>query len=113
MMHYLIVNDRIGSGDERLGATLMKNYLYTLARTPHAEPPFIMLMNAGVHLSCTCEETIADLKLLEEQGATVKSCGTCLNFYGLTDQLQVGEVGSIVDTVEASSSSDTTTIVLG
>lgn len=113
MTHYLIVNDCLGTGDEQLGRTLMKNYLYTLARANHDKPPFIMLMNAGVRLACECPETIADLELLVKSGATVKSCGTCLNFYGLVDKLAVGEVGSITDTVNASLRADVTTVVLG
>ena len=37
-------------------------------------------------------ETIEDLKKLEQAGTKVMTCGTCLNFYELTDKLAVGEV---------------------
>ena len=36
--------------------------------------------------------TLEDLKELEAQGVEILTCGTCLNHYGLTDQLQVGTV---------------------
>ena len=42
----------------------------------------------------TCEESPAldDLKSMQAQGVEVLTCGTCLNFYGLSDKLKVGEV---------------------
>lgn len=36
--------------------------------------------------------TLADLKLLESHGVEIMTCGTCLNHYGLTEQLAVGSV---------------------
>ena len=33
-----------------------------------------------------------DLKSLAAQGVEILTCGTCLNFYGISDKLQVGEV---------------------
>ena len=41
-----------------------------------------------------------DLKLLEAQGVTVLTCGTCLDFYGLKEKLAVGGVTNMYDLVE-------------
>ena len=38
--------------------------------------------------------------MLEEQGVDIRTCGTCLNFYGISDKLQVGEVTNMYDIVE-------------
>lgn len=35
---------------------------------------------------------LEDLKALEAEGVEIVTCGTCLNFYGLTEKLQVGTV---------------------
>ena len=35
---------------------------------------------------------LEDLKALEAEGVEILTCGTCLNFYGLTEKLQVGTV---------------------
>ena len=36
----------------------------------------------------------------------ILTCGTCLNYYGLTDKLQVGDVSNMYDIVEKLSGAD-------
>jgi selenium metabolism protein YedF len=95
-----ITADRIGSGNEELGAILVKNFLYSLARS-ESRPAAVMLMNTGVRLACTGSASIDDLAILAENGVPIKVCGTCLDFLGLMDELQVGEVGTMIDSVAA------------
>jgi len=104
-----ITTDRIGHGNDELGTVLMKNFLYTLARNPE-EPAAIMLMNGGVRLACKGSASLDDLRLLAEKGVPVKVCGTCLDFLGLKEQLAVGEVGAMVDSVAALIGNDVLTI---
>lgn len=52
----------------------------------------MLLYNGGAKLSVEGAETVNDLRLLAENGTEVLTCGTCLNHYGLTDRLAVGEV---------------------
>ena len=40
------------------------------------------------------------MKLLESEGVTVLTCGTCLDFYGLKEKLAVGGVTNMYDIVE-------------
>lgn len=96
----LITTDRLGQGNDELGGVLMKNFLYTLARQESA-PAAVVLMNGGVRLACAGSASIDDLELLAEKGVAVKACGTCLDFFGLREQLVVGEVGVMPDTVAA------------
>jgi len=96
----LIVSETFGTGDKELGTLLMKNFIYSLARNAEA-PAVVMLANSGVRLACRDSESLDDLRLLVEAGVPVKSCGTCLDFYGLTDSLAVGEVGAMPASVEA------------
>lgn len=43
---------------------------------------------------------LEDLKGMEAQGVEILTCGTCLNYYGLTDKLAVGAVTNMYDIVE-------------
>ncbi len=96
----LIVTNTIGSGDDELGAVLMKSFLYSLARNEE-KPRAVMLMNEGVRLACTGSASLDDLAILAENGVAIRACGTCLDFLGIKDELAVGEVGTMPDSVAA------------
>ena len=104
-----IVTDKIGRGNDELGALLMKNFLYSLARNEN-KPKAVMLMNEGVRLACTGSSSLDDLALLAENGVAIKACGTCLDFLGLKDELAVGEVGTMSDSVAALLADDVLTV---
>ncbi len=89
--------DSIGQGDGELGRKLASSFLYSLART-EPRPAAVLFMNAGVRLACEGSPALDDLRLLAEDGVIIKSCGTCLDYYGLKDALAVGEVGNMNDT---------------
>lgn len=94
----LVLADRIGSADDDLGRILMKSFLYSVAR--NAEPPSsITFMNEGVRLACADSASLDDLQLLADAGVEIRSCGTCLDYLGLKDQLAVGEVGAMTQSV--------------
>ena len=89
--------DTVGDGDRELGLSLMKMALYTLSEAD--DPPATMLfMNAGVKLVSPGEQqTVESVASLIEQGTEVLVCGTCLDFYGLKEDLAVGEVSNMYD----------------
>ena len=105
-----ISSDRMGSGNDELGKVLIKGFIYTLTETkPY--PKAVVLVNGGVTLSTENEATVENLKKLEEAGVQVLSCGTCLDYYGLKDQLKAGVVSNMYDIVETlKSASNTITI---
>ena len=43
---------------------------------------------------------LEDLKALEAQSVEILTCGTCLNFYGLTEKLAVGSVTNMYSIAE-------------
>ena len=43
---------------------------------------------------------LKDLKTLEAEGVEIYTCGTCLNFYDITDKLAVGSITNMYDIVE-------------
>ena len=107
-----IVADRIGSANNpELGGKLMHNFIYSLARNEAVRPSLVLFMNDGVKLACEGSDSLDDLRLLSAAGVGVKACGTCLDYLGLKDQLAVGEVGTMPDSVAAlMDSSDVVTV---
>lgn len=87
----VISSPYMGEGDPELGAVLMKSYFYALTQQDTL-PETILFYNGGVRFTCEESPALEDLKLLETQGVEILSCGTCLNFYGLTEKLKVGSV---------------------
>jgi len=98
-------SDRIGDGEAELGLKLMQSFLYSLARTA-AKPSAVLFMNSGVRLTCDGSASLDDIGMLAADGVVVKSCGTCLDFYGLMDALAVGEVGNMNGTAETFMAAD-------
>ena len=92
--------DTMGTGDEKLGKKLMKAFIFALT-SQNAVPDKVICYNTGARLTTTDPDTVKDLKALEEAGTTVMTCGTCLDFYGLKEQLKVGIVSNMYDIVEA------------
>jgi len=97
---YLITADELGRGDSRLGQTLMKSYLYALSESDHVGQQLIFL-NAGAKLTCQESECLQSLERLVAKGFVVKTCGLCLDFYGLKEKLAVGEVTNMYAILEA------------
>ena len=87
----VIASDRMGEGAEELGKTLLKAFVFSLTQQDKL-PKTILLYNGGAYLTCEGSPMLEDLKALEAEGVEILTCGTCLNFYGLTEKLAVGGV---------------------
>lgn len=87
----LISSNVLGRGDDKLGAVLMKSFLYTLTQM-EGEIKSIIFMNSGVLLTTAGSELVEHLQTLSEHGTEVLSCGTCLDFYSVSSKLAVGSV---------------------
>ncbi len=89
-----ITSDEMGGGDRELGTKLMESYIYSLTEQD-VLPEYVICYNAGVRMTTENEKTIEDLKTLESKGVNVVSCGLCLDFYGLKEQVKVGTIGNM------------------
>ena len=89
----------MGRGNDELGKVLMKGFLFAVTQLDEL-PKTMLFYNGGATLTTEGSDSLDDLKSLEAQGVTIKTCGTCLNYYGLTDKLKVGEVTNMYDIVE-------------
>ena len=92
----LITSDGIGQGDGDLARLLMRGFIYTLTEAEET-PQRVILMNGGVKLSVAGSDSLVNLTRLAERGVEILSCGTCLEFYGLTPTLAVGGVTNMYD----------------
>lgn len=102
-----INSDKIGNGNDELGHVLMKGYIYTLTESkPY--PKSILFVNSGIKLTTENEATIENLKILQDAGVEILSCGTCLDYYGLKDDLKVGTVTNMYTIVETMNNSSKT-----
>ena len=89
----------MGSGDDQLGAVLMKGFLYALSQMDRL-PDTILFYNGGARLTTEGSQSLEDLRNLEAQGVKIRTCGTCLDFYRLKEKLQVGEVTNMYEIAE-------------
>lgn len=99
-----IQSNMMGGHNEDLGKILINGFVFTLTQVkPY--PKAVVLVNQGVELSTINEETVENLKVLENKGTNIVSCGTCLDFLDLKDKLSVGEISNMYDIVEILSDS--------
>ena len=96
----MVAADRLGRGDDELGAKLMVNFLKTLKEMGNALWRLV-LVNNGVKLTIEDSVVLPDLKELEESGILILVCGTCLDHFNLLDKKVVGETTNMLDIVTA------------
>ena len=95
----VLSSDKMGTGDDKLGTALMKAFIFALTNVDPI-PETIIAYNTGVFLTCEGSDSLEDLRSLEAAGTRIVSCGTCLNFYGLTEKVAVGIITNMYEIVE-------------
>ncbi len=83
----------------------MKGYLYTLSESDII-PKELIFLNGGVKLTVKGSEVLESLQNLEKRGVKILSCGTCLDFYGIKDNLAIGEISNMYTIVESMNTSN-------
>ena len=92
----VIKSEFMGDGDNELGKVLIKGFIYALSQQDEL-PQTMLFYNGGAKSTSEGSESIEDLKALEEKGVKIFTCGTCLNYYGLTEKLCVGEATNMYE----------------
>jgi selenium metabolism protein YedF len=100
-----IASECMGNGDDQLGATLMKGFIYAVSQQEEL-PRAILFYNSGAKLTAEGAPTIEDLKSMEAQGVEILTCGTCANFFGLEGKQAVGSVTNMYAIVEKLTAAD-------
>ena len=94
-----IASECMGNGDDQLGATLMKGFIYAVSQQEEL-PSAMLFYNSGAKLTAEGAVTVEDLKILEAQGVEILTCGTCANFFGLEGKQAVGSITNMYVIVE-------------
>jgi len=101
----VVSSDRMGSGNDDLGKVLIKGFLFAVTQLDKL-PKTMLFYNGGATLTAEGSDSLEDLKHLEGQGVEILTCGTCLNYYGLSDKLAVGSVTNMYTIVEKMAGAD-------
>lgn len=98
---YIVVinSPMMGVGDEKFSRNLLKTFIYTLTEQD-VLPQRIIFYNGGVPLVTKTSESLEDLQKLSAAGVEIYACGACLNYYGLTDNVAVGEITNMFRIIE-------------
>ncbi|MDR3302486.1 MAG: sulfurtransferase-like selenium metabolism protein YedF [Spirochaetaceae bacterium] len=94
----LVTADSMGRGAEDLGKLLIKGFIFSLSQL-NPPPEAVIFLNSGARLTTEGANTVPDLKALEEKGTGVYTCGTCANYYKLTESLAVGSIVDMMNIV--------------
>ncbi|WZL83246.1 sulfurtransferase-like selenium metabolism protein YedF [Vallitaleaceae bacterium 9-2] len=96
---YILNNEFMGHGDDELGHKLMGAFLkkvWIRKEKPHA----IIFYNSAVKLLAEGSMYLDALNGLQDAGVDLIACGTCIDFYGLSDTIKVGRVSGMEEIVD-------------
>jgi sulfur relay (sulfurtransferase) complex TusBCD TusD component (DsrE family) len=102
---YLFTRFGLGEGPAELQQTLVTKFL-NLTLESGSLPAKILFYTNGVKLACKGSPAIESLKKLEADGTELVLCKTCLDFYGLSEQVEAGIIGGMGDIIEAMQKAD-------
>ena len=95
----LVGSNRLGTGPDDLGEMLLETY-FTILKQREELPAAVFFLNSGV-LTLTEDSLISvHLKELEEKGVNLLVCKTCVDYYGIEEQLVAGKISGMADFVE-------------
>jgi intracellular sulfur oxidation DsrE/DsrF family protein len=96
----LVTRNGMGEAEPELQQQLITTYMKLLDEN-NTLPSAICFYANGVHLVVQGSPVIEPLRSLEAKGVRLVLCSTCLNYFGLAKQVQVGIVGGMTDILEA------------
>lgn len=96
----LITRNGMGEAEPALQQKLIQTYLKLLDEN-NILPGTICFYTEGVRLVIEGSAVLTTLQSLESKGVRLILCSTCLNYFGLTEQVKVGIVGGMTDILEA------------
>ena len=106
MKKVFVINSKyFGNGNDALGSKLMGAFLRKLwARQD--KPDILIFYNSGVELLAKDSMVLDALIGLEEAGVELVACGTCIDDYGLRNDIKTGRISNMEEIVSIMMSSD-------
>ncbi len=86
----------VGATDGQFGLDMFDRFIHALEGQPQ-KPQAICLYTQGVKLACEGSKAVFGLKMIQGMGVRIFICKTCLDHYGLLDQVAVGEVRGMAE----------------
>jgi selenium metabolism protein YedF len=97
----IVVNhDGLGHAETPLRHKLAANYFRTLHEIGQL-PQAILFYADGVKLTTEGSPCLPELSALSANGVSLIVCRTCLDYYGLIEKVQIGDIGNMLRIVEA------------
>lgn len=96
----LFIRFGLGQGPAELQTKMADIFLSLLIESAEL-PGRLLFYTDGVKLVCEGSPVLEQLRALEAKGVELIVCLTCLNYFGLTDHVQVGIVGGMPDILAA------------
>ena len=97
----LVTREGLGQVDPRdrpFGLGMFDRFLHAL-ESAAVKPHSLCFYTDGIKLVCDGSPALLGLKILQGQGVRLLACRTCLEHFGLSDKVAVGEVGGMNDIV--------------
>ncbi|WP_066826166.1 sulfurtransferase-like selenium metabolism protein YedF [Clostridium tepidiprofundi] len=101
----VIGQNKLGHGNDELGEILMKGYIFALSEADII-PTDILFLNSGVKLTVEDSAVLDGLTKLKDKNVNILVCGTCTDFYGVTDKVAIGEISNMYSIVETMNEAD-------
>ncbi|MFA8450393.1 MAG: sulfurtransferase-like selenium metabolism protein YedF [Bacteroidales bacterium] len=95
----VIDSDKMGEGDDDLGAILIRGFINALIEQEKL-PSHIIFYNAGVHLSNKKSSVAHTLYKLQEKEIQIIVCGTCVDFYEINPKCCIGTISNMYEITE-------------
>ena len=97
---YLFTRNGMGDGPDDLKIMLALKFFGLIVDAGEI-PAKVLFYNDGVRLACEGSPVVEILKKLAASGTELVLCKTCLDYFKLSDKVQIGVVGGMGDIIEA------------
>ena len=101
---YLMDGDYIGSNME-LGKVLVNGFFKAAASLEYTRCT-IVLMSSAVRLATKNSYALDVLKKLTQKGYRILICGTCLDFFKIRDNVEIGTISNALEIMQTLTSAE-------
>ena len=96
---FVFNNDQMGHGDEELGQKILRSCVRKASLCKDLDA--VVFYNSGVRLMVKDSHAAAEMDILREKGVELLVCQTCVEHYGLGDQVAVDRVSNMDEILKA------------
>jgi selenium metabolism protein YedF len=94
-----IKSDKMGIGDDDLGAILIKGFINTLKEVSPL-PSKMVFYNSGVKLAVEDSSLADSIRELRDSGVEIMICGTCADFFKVKEKIKTGTISNMYSILE-------------